>query len=55
MKKPLYRLNDASRKFWLGVKTTFKEIGLRNWMEMKQCTTSKLERRFRRNGIDPCG
>ena len=29
MKRPLYRLNDASRKFWLGVKTTFKEIGLR--------------------------
>ena len=29
LKKPLYRLNDASRKFWLRVKTTFKEIGLR--------------------------
>ena len=28
-KKPLYRLNDASRKFWLGVKTTFKENGMR--------------------------
>ena len=29
IKKPLYRLNDASRKFWLGVKTTFKENGMR--------------------------
>ena len=29
LKKPLYRLNDASRKFWLGVKTTFKENGMR--------------------------
>ena len=29
MKKPLYGLNDASRKFWLRVKSIFKELGLR--------------------------
>ena len=29
MKKPLYGLNDASRKFWLRMKTIFKEMGLR--------------------------
>ena len=29
MKKPLYGLNDASRKFWLKVKKLFAEIGLK--------------------------
>merc|ERR1711942_172455 len=29
LKKPLYGLNDASRKFWLRVKSIFKELGLR--------------------------
>ena len=29
LKKPLYGLNDALRKFWLRVKKIFKEIGLR--------------------------
>ena len=29
LKKPLYGLNDASRKFWLRVKNIFKKIGLR--------------------------
>ena len=29
LKKPLYGLNDASRKFWLRVKNIFKELGLR--------------------------
>ena len=29
LKKPLYRLNDASRKFWLRVKEVFAEIGLK--------------------------
>ena len=28
MKKPLYGLNDASRKFWLRVKELFAELGL---------------------------
>ena len=27
-KKPLYGLNDASRKFWLKVKEVFSECGL---------------------------
>ena len=29
LKKPLYGLNDASRKFWLRVKNILKELGLR--------------------------
>ena len=29
LKKPLYGLNDTSRRFWLRVKSIFKEIGLR--------------------------
>ena len=29
MKKPLYGLDDASRKFWLQVKEVLKEIGLK--------------------------
>ena len=29
LKKPLYGLNDASRKFWLEVKNLFAEIGLK--------------------------
>merc|ERR1712030_169015 len=29
LKKPLYGLNDASRKFWLRVKAVFEKIGLR--------------------------
>jgi len=29
LKKPLYGLNDASRRFWLRVKSIFKELGLR--------------------------
>ena len=29
LKKPLYGLNDASRKFWLKVKAVFGKIGLR--------------------------
>ena len=29
LKKPLYGLNDASRKFWLKVKNLFKEMGLK--------------------------
>ena len=29
LKKPLYGLNDASRKFWLKVKSVFGKIGLR--------------------------
>ena len=29
LRKPLYGLNDASRKFWLKVKTVFNEIGLK--------------------------
>ena len=29
LKKPLYGLNDASRKFWLKVKNVFKDIGLK--------------------------
>ena len=29
LKKPLYGLNDASRKFWLKVKAVFSKIGLR--------------------------
>ena len=29
LKKPLYGLNDASRKFWLMVKNLFKEMGLK--------------------------
>ena len=29
LKKPLYGLNDALRKFWFRVKKIFKEIGLR--------------------------
>ena len=28
LKKPLYGLNDASRKFWLRVKELFAELGL---------------------------
>ena len=27
--KPLYGLNDASRKFWLKVKNLFADIGLK--------------------------
>ena len=30
LKKPLYGLNDASRKFWLRVKELFGEIGLQS-------------------------
>ena len=29
LKKPLYGLNDASRKFWLRMKKIFQEIGLK--------------------------
>merc|ERR1712030_41308 len=29
LKKPLYGLNDASRKFWLKIKEVFKNFGLR--------------------------
>ena len=29
LKKPLYGLNDASRKFWLKVKSVFNDIGLK--------------------------
>jgi len=29
LKKPLYGLNDASRKFWFREKSIFKELGLR--------------------------
>merc|ERR1712148_99189 len=29
LKKPLYGLNDASRKFWLKVKEVFEKFGLR--------------------------
>ena len=29
LKKPLYGLNDASRKFWLKVKAVFERIGLK--------------------------
>ena len=29
LKKPLYGLNDASRKFWLKLKNLFAEMGLR--------------------------
>ena len=29
LKKPLYSLNNALRKFWLRVKTVFSKIGLR--------------------------
>ena len=29
LKKQLYGLNDASRKFWLRVNNIFKELGLR--------------------------
>ena len=29
MKKPLYGLNDASRKFWLRIKEVFKNFGLK--------------------------
>ena len=29
LKKPLYGLNDALRKFWLRVKNIFKEMELR--------------------------
>ena len=29
LKKPLYGLNDASKKFWLRVKNVFTQIGLR--------------------------
>ena len=29
LKKPLYGLNDASRKFWLKVKSVFEWIGLK--------------------------
>ena len=29
LKKPLYRLNDASRKFWLKVREVFKDIGMK--------------------------
>ena len=29
LKKPLYGLNDASRKFWLKVREVFDECGLR--------------------------
>ena len=29
LKKPLYGLNDASRKFWLRVKKVFEEIGMK--------------------------
>ena len=29
LKKPLYGLNDSSRKFWLRVKSIFKELGFR--------------------------
>ena len=29
LRKPLYGLNDASRKFWLKVKQVFNEIGMK--------------------------
>ena len=29
LKKPLYGLNDASRKFWLKIKEVFKNFGLK--------------------------
>ena len=29
LKKPLYGLNDASRKFWLKVKNVFEDIGMK--------------------------
>ena len=29
LKKPLYGLNDASRKFWLKVREVFDECGLK--------------------------
>ena len=29
LNKPLYGLNDASRKFWLKVKNVFKDKGLK--------------------------
>ena len=29
LKKPLYGLNDASRKFWLNVKEVFRKMGLK--------------------------
>ena len=38
-KKPLYGLNDASRKFWLRVKKIFKEIGLRKLDGDEEYTT----------------
>ena len=28
LKKPLYGLNDASRKFWLRMKNIFQEMGM---------------------------
>ena len=42
LKKPLYGLNDASRKFWLKVKAVFAEFGFGSWMEMKLCTISMV-------------
>ena len=29
LKKPLYGLNDASRKFWLRMKNIFQEMGMK--------------------------
>ena len=29
LRKPLYGLNDASRKFWLKVKEVFRDIGMK--------------------------
>ena len=42
LKKPLYGLNDASRKFWLRVKELFAALGLQRLEGDKQYTTRTI-------------
>ena len=42
LKKPLYGLNDASRKFWLRVKELFAALGLQRLEGGEAVTTRKI-------------
>ena len=50
LKKPLYGLNDASRKFWLKVKSVFEEIGLKR-LEGDEAFYFKIDEKGKLEGM----
>ena len=54
LKKPLYGLNDALRKFWLTIKQVFKEIGMKRLDGDEVFYYKHNGRRFGRYDIESC-